>query len=71
MGFVLRNMAGMKLLEIRDIGAAGHTPLGCGKREMLLVCTFDHRDVQGCLHIDTTSTKRMDERMPHGIFVKV
>src|SRR5262245_51201000 len=71
MGFMLHHTGGVVLTEIRNIEAAQHTPLGRGKLEMCLVCAVDHRGVQGCLHIDTTSTKRVDEPMPHGIFIKV
>jgi hypothetical protein len=71
MCFVLHHVAGMELIEIPNIEAAQHTPLGRRKLEMFFVCTFDHSRIQGRLDIDTTGAERVDERMPHGIFVKV
>jgi hypothetical protein len=36
MRFVLRHMARMELIEIRDIETAQHAPLGCGELKMVL-----------------------------------
>jgi hypothetical protein len=38
---------------------------------MVLVRAFNHRCLKGGLHVNATSAKRSDERLPHGIFVKV
>ena len=58
MCFVLCHVVRVEAIEIPDIETAQHTPLGCGKHEMVLVRAFDHRRVQGGLHVNTTGAKR-------------
>jgi hypothetical protein len=57
--------------EIPDIETAQHPSLGRGKYEMVLIRAFDHRRVEGGLHVNTTGAERSDQRLPQGIFVKV
>jgi len=55
--------------DVRE--TAQHTTCGSRKCQMVLVRAFNHRCLQGGLHINATGAKRRDERLPHGIFVKV
>jgi len=68
---VLHRVACMEVIKVRDIETTQYTPLGRGKLEVIPIRTFDHRGVQGRLHVDAAGSERMDEPTPHGIFVEV
>src|SRR5262245_55886547 len=71
MRFVLRYVGRVEAIKIPDIETAQHTACGDRKDQMVFGRVFDHRRVKGSLHVSTTGAQCSDERLPHGIFVKV